>query len=718
MKPIEQMNEEELRAYLSGGQTEKSIDTMTSDELRSYLSGGAETKQEELPKVLNEASDIPWQQRAAVKNFGGSEQEQVQYLQERNPNLEVSSFDGEIVARKKGEKDWKKLDPTGFTNPAELARDLLDVGYDVTAGAATSALTAAATLPAAVATGGIGAIPTAAATSAATGAGAEYLRQKIGQRFRTAKETDVGQIGLTGILSGVTGGLFGGGVSSKQIAKAASTPSVAAKILDRTKLGYLAEGAAPTEVQKALVKDYLTQAEKGLIQRGGSKALSVFSGAAPKETLENAVKDVDQTIVGDLIESGLELNPNKPYTNQEIAIALEKQGGLEGFGGVAADTVFSAIENKQQQLSNAYTSALENAGKKFDVTSLKEGLEQLIEKTKGSKIPVVQQQANAARELAAKYFTKKKPIVGKIFNEAGDLIPRKRLETHKGPIFDQAGNMIERKSLRAGKKDIVSGVEAMEINNALSAFMDYTKSPIALSNKSAEDKMLRNIIGDAKEKLQSQIYDAIDDVADDVGDEGLKAAYKENRDFLKNVGKYFITPEKSVKTLESINNPSMRILKERLAEFDVKNETNVLKLAELADVAKYFGDPSLEAISSGGATSTGKVLRASELLGSAAYAGGLMTGVAGVAPAAVQAGKGLGAMLASPAAVATYLSGKTGLRRAGEAAAEKAAQITPAPAQQLINRISQQAQNVPGFLQPAISPRAGIYSAWQLMGGQ
>ena len=306
-------------------------------------------------------------------------------------------------------------------------------------------------------------------------------------------------------------------------------------------------------------------------------------------------------------------------------------------------------------------------------------------------------------------------ISGQLFDKSGDLLTKRRLDGYKGPIFDQAGNMIERRTLRAGKKDLVSGVEAMEINNALSAFMDYTKSPIALSNKSAEDKLLRNLIGDAKEGLQSQIYNAIDDVADDVGDEGLKAAYKENREFLRNVAKYFVTPEKAVKTLESINNPSMRILKERLADFDVKNETNVLKLAELADVAKYFGDPSLEAISSGGATSTGKVLRASELLGSAAYAGGLMTGVAGVAPAAVQAGKGLGAMLASPAAVATYLSGKTGLRRAGEAASE----MIPAPAQQIINRVSQQAQAAPGWLQPALSPtRTGLYSTWQLMGGQ
>ncbi len=719
MKPIEQMTDDELKSYLSGGQSQKSVDDMNDDELRSYLSGGSQQKQEELPTVLNEMSDISWLDRAAVKNFGGSVQEQVDYLQEKNPNLEVSSFDGEIVARKKSEKDWKKLDPTGFTNPLEFARDALDIGYDVTAGAGTSALTAAATLPAAVASGGLGAIPTAMAAAGATGAGAEYLRQKIGQGLGTAKETDIGQIGLTGVLSGLTGGAFGGGASSKQIAKAASTPDIVARILDRTKLGYLAKGSAPTDIQQTLVKDYLTESQKGVFQKAGSKALSVLSGAAPKETLENAVKDIDQNIVGDLIESGLEINPNKAHTNQEIAVALKKQGGLEGFGGVAADTIFSAIQNKQDKLGEVYKNVLDNSGSVFELTELKPALEELIEKTKNSEIPAVNQQADAARAILAKYFTPKVEISGPAFNDAGEEISKEYLKNYKGPLFDEFGKMIERRDLRAGQKTYVTGSEAMDINNSLAAFMDYTKSPIAISNKSAEDKMLRKLVGKSKEKLQTQIYDYIDDTIGKSGDETLKEAYAKNRNFMRNVAKYFVTPEKTIKTLESINNQSMRVFKERLKEFDDYNETNVLKLAELADVAKYFGDPSLEAISSGGATSTGKILRASELLGSAAYAGGLLTGVAGVAPAALQAGKGIGAILASPAAVSIYLSGKTSARRAGESAAKKIAEITPVPTQQFINKMSQQAQNVPDFLQPALSPvRTGAYSAWQLMGGR
>lgn len=720
MKRPEEMTDAELDAYLSGGSVSKRPEDMTDAELDAFLLGKQPTAQEaaEVPNVLNKAADIPLQQRAAVKNFGGSIQDQINYLQQKNENLEVTDIDGEIVARKRGEKDWKKLDPSGWANldPREAFKDLLDVGTDIASGAVTAAGTAAATLPAAIATGGIGALPTAALTSGTLGAGTEYIRQKIGQRLGTAGETNVGDIALVGGLSALTGGLFGGGATAKQIAKEAAKPATAAKILKRTSTGFLPEGQLPDVGQQKIVQEYLEGAQKGVAQRVGGKALSLLSGAAPAKTLQNAVKDVDQTIIGDLIESGLSLDPNAKYTNMEIAQALEAQGGLAGFGGVASDTAFSAVENVQKQLSDAYSSALNSAGKQFEITNLKQGLEALIERTKKSEIPAVKQQGDAAKNILAKYFTPQRQIKQKIFDQAGNQI--ENLASHRGPIFNEAGNQIERRSLRAGKEYFVTGSEAMDINNALSAFMDYTKSPLALSNQSAEDKILRNLVGDAKEGLQDQIYGAIDSFKNSP-DESLRNLYKMNRDYFKDVAKYFATPEKTVKTLENINNKSMRILKEKLNRFDAEHGTNIMKLADLADVAKYFGDPSLEVISSGGATSTGKILRASELLGSGGYALGLMSGTAGVAPATLAAGRAAGSILASPAAVASYLGGKTSARRAGESLAGGAARaIEGTPAQAVVNRISQAAENIPEWLRPALTPQGATYSAWQLMGGK
>jgi hypothetical protein len=336
--------------------------------------------------------------------------------------------------------------------------------------------------------------------------------------------------------------------------------------------------------------------------------------------------------------------------------------------------------------------------------------------SKKSEIPAVKQQGDAAKNILSKYFTPQRQIKQKIFDQAGNQI--ENIAAHKGPIFNEAGNKIERRSLRAGKEYFVTGSEAMDINNALSAFMDYTKSPLALSNQSAEDKILRNLVGDAKEGLQDQIYKAIDSFQDSP-DESLRSLYKMNRDYFKDVAKYFSTPEKTVKTLENINNKSMRILKEKLNRFDAEHGTNIMKLADLADVAKYFGDPSLEVISSGGATSTGKILRASELLGSGGYALGLMSGTAGVAPATLAAGRAAGSILASPAAVASYLGGKTSARRAGESLAAGAARaIEGTPAQAVVNRINQAAENIPEWLRPALTPQGATYSAWQLMGGK
>lgn len=704
---------EEMRAALLAPKKQPSI-----EEMRAALVGSPSKIEAEEEKVLNEISDIPLTQRAAVKNFGGSLEDQINYLKRESPDLEISQSQGEIIARKPGETSWKKLDPSGWANldPREAFRDLLDVGTEVVSGAITAAGTAAATLPAAVYTGGIGAVPTAAAVSGTLGAGTEYIRQKLGQRFGTAGETNVGDIALVGGLSALTGGLLGGGATAKQIATQAAKPATAAKVLKKTNLGFLPKGEAPSAIQQKLVEEYLSQAQKGVGQRVAGKSLQVLSGAAPKKTLENAVKDVDQTIVGDLAESGLSLDPNAKYTNMEIAQALESQGGLTGFGGVASDTAFSAVQNVQNKLSNAYTTALESTGKKFEITQYKDAIEALIDRTRKSEIPAVQQQGEAAQKILAKYFTPKQQLKENIFNAAGEQI--ENLATHKGPIFNEAGNQIERRSLRAGKEYFVTGSEAMDINNALSAFMDYTKSPLALSNQSAEDKLLRNLVGDAKEGLQDQIYKTIDSFKDSP-DESLRNLYKMNREYFRDIAKYFATPEKAVKTLENINNKSMRILKEKLGRFDEAHQTNLLKLADLADVAKYFGDPSLEAISSGGATSTGKILRASELLGSGGYALGLMSGVPGVAPASLAAGRATGSILASPAAVATYLSGKTAARRTGEALKAGAAQaIEGTPAQSVVNRLNQAAQYIPEGLKPALTPQGLSYSAWQLMGGK
>lgn len=127
--------------------------------------------------------------RLVVKNFSSSPEASIDYLRKKHPELEVKEQKGQIVVKRPVESEWRVLDPdTGFFS-SDFLRDAGDVAYDVGAGALTGAATtfgAAAGLPGAVAAGG------------ASSAGAEALRQKLGQMAGIENNMDTGQIALAG----------------------------------------------------------------------------------------------------------------------------------------------------------------------------------------------------------------------------------------------------------------------------------------------------------------------------------------------------------------------------------------------------------------------------------------------------------------------------------------------------------------------------------------
>lgn len=600
----------------------------------------------EAPNVLNEPSDIPALQRLAVKNFGGSQEDQVKYLQQNNPELEVRSVNNEIVARKKGEKDFKKLDPGGFTlaNLKDFPADVGDVLGDIASGAVSTAAGGAAGLGAGVSSGGIGAIPAAMGASGATSAGLEAVRQKIGQYLGTAGEFNKGDVALSGGLGALGPLLFGTGASKGAINAALADSAKVGKILNRESLGYLAKEAAPSAEQVALAGKSLAESQKGLLGRLGGKAMSIFSGAAPDETIKTATKEVSQPIISQLVDAGLSIDPNKRHTTQEIAIALKNQEMLGGFGEVAANTFYDALDKSKKEIGDKIAQGLEKSGQTFDLSSLQKPFEKVIEKANQSNIPALREQADAAGEILAKYF---KPI-------------------------------------QEGAKPEVTATEAHDIVKSLSNWIDYSKSPIALDKKDAAGRQLRNIVMDARDQLQNKIYDSIETSKDD----NLRGLYKENRDFLRQLFPKFKDPETAAKTLSNINNKSNVILKERLTKFDKKQGTNLVDLGNLADVSKFFGDPSLEAVSSGGATSTGKILRAGNLMGAAGEGLGFVLGGPVGASVAGASGRGIGGLLASPAAVGKYLQGKTavnrGLEKLGLTGAAEAVQELPQAGYQYI----------------------------------
>jgi hypothetical protein len=185
-KPLSSLSDAELMAQY--GKVNKPLSGLSDEELMSQYKNLSQPKTD-IPEVLNEGSDIGALDRAAVKNFGGSIEDQVDFLKKRNPNLEVRQWEGEIIAKKPEEKSYKKLDPGGMANldPREMFKDALDLGTDLGSGALSSIAGAAGAVPGALGGFGVGGIATGAAAAGAASAGLETVKQSIGKALGSLK---------------------------------------------------------------------------------------------------------------------------------------------------------------------------------------------------------------------------------------------------------------------------------------------------------------------------------------------------------------------------------------------------------------------------------------------------------------------------------------------------------------------------------------------------
>lgn len=201
------MSQAEYQAYLAAQQTQ-------DPEYEAYLASQSGAAPE---RIVNEMPE-GFQGRFTAKNFGGDPVSTFNYLEKQNPDFELKKDkDGEILARKRGTKDWGRMDPKGFD-----WRDLTDVAYDVPAAvgqgiatAASGVAGAAATLPAM----GVGAIPAAMAGSAASGTGLEGVRQGIGSLMGIEDNLSAEDLKLAAAVGAVSPLLFGTGAGAKEVAK-------------------------------------------------------------------------------------------------------------------------------------------------------------------------------------------------------------------------------------------------------------------------------------------------------------------------------------------------------------------------------------------------------------------------------------------------------------------------------------------------------------------
>ena len=127
------LSTEDLIALKNGDLSKISTETLQA--LREQeVERSAPTKDESHP-------DISFLDRFNVKNLASNPEAGISYLQKQHPDMSFKSVNGEIQMRKKGESEYRVLDPSGFD-----LQDITDVAGDIAQGGAETVAGTAATM--------------------------------------------------------------------------------------------------------------------------------------------------------------------------------------------------------------------------------------------------------------------------------------------------------------------------------------------------------------------------------------------------------------------------------------------------------------------------------------------------------------------------------------------------------------------------------------------
>lgn len=282
------------------------------------------------PNIIEETHpEVSAADRAIVKNFSTNPEKSARYLEKNNPQLETRVWDGRVLVKSKGAKEWNALDPdTGFFSSDFLA-DVGDVAYDVASGVGQ-----ALALPA----GGI-------VGSGVAGAGAEALRQGIGSMAGIEDNISGGDIALSGTLGAAIPAI--GKVAAPTVSKIAQkglekAPAVLSKIGGQSKqqVQTLADNLGDLKVMDK-------KGISGFVEGTRQQAL---------EAVENATQKAGQDI-GAIVDSVESVNISPVKAQVKARIEDLKEQFKRTRNPATADDLGAAIDN-----FNSHFGKLDEAG--------------------------------------------------------------------------------------------------------------------------------------------------------------------------------------------------------------------------------------------------------------------------------------------------------------------------------------------------------------------
>lgn len=454
----------------------------------------AQTKKPKERFLEESPEDLAWKDRAIVKNFSNNSKDAAAYLQDKYKDHDVTVNEaGDLYMRKKGQTDWKAVDPnTGFFSK-DILKDATDIGYDTLAGLGTSAATAAGGIAGAGA-GGVGALPTAAFFGGAASGGLETLRQSLGKALGIKQDFDAGNIGMSAAFGAASPFVFGTGASSKQLLEKAL-----ANNLDDAGVLALAKS------QKGGVGRLYDGVYDWGSRTAAPKVMSLVSGRTQEEikSLGNRLKD----LVG-LEKNGIR-EPVKGY-QENVKNAFGKYINLKG----------RQLESEVGKISG-----------EVDTLPLHTYFQNVIDKLEslkaGASDPTIDAQIEAAKKTYAKYVqglpekisTQRAFKLGKDLGDFADLASTGGLGMRSGLEAADNSEKITMEAARFGKEylndalDLMSEGKTKNIRNQLAEIHELKNevAPIFKSPKDAFaklrglDKEGKRYVREAIKKVDSQL---------------------------------------------------------------------------------------------------------------------------------------------------------------------------------------------------------------------
>lgn len=326
-----------------------------------------------LPITQEQAPFIGTKQRLIAKNLAKDTDSQVAYLKSQFPDKDFSVIEGQVVAKEKGDKSWKVLDPnTGFFSK-DFISDVGDVAYDVGTGAIQNAIVVPATAAAALASGGFAALPTAIGLSGTLGAANEAARLKLGQALGIPQEVTTKDVLTSGAIS-------------------AAVPAFAG-------VGNLAK----TGVTKNITDPKTLQ----MLAKQGSGILGRLSGTIGKSL---------SSVPNEAIEAYQRYG--------DVALDAERQGGILQYLQPYQKELLSKVAQNKSTIGQAKQNLLEQAGG-VNISSIKKSILDRIEELKKTPSQLFDTDvANEINALEAEYIKRFGMPNGQVI---GDFIPATKL---------------------------------------------------------------------------------------------------------------------------------------------------------------------------------------------------------------------------------------------------------------------------------------------------